>query len=359
MALQKEKKEHSIDINLNPMIDVVFLILIYFIVSIQMEPSLDDRLYLPNANYSMKQEESILQIYILKASLNPDGSIKPDSTGLVAFADRAGTPDSCLFCGFKFMVPHPDGVIDPHTNEVMMIPDSSTTKKSVFVGTSPERLVEAAYAEIADTTTGVVYPPLGSVDPNAARDIIIEKGTEYPIEYPDPDTANEGKLIKHTIKLEQDTLIFNPEKLIEEKELEGKNKFCANCGKNVLFIDLPMIGPMLKKRREKMISQIIEKENFLRKKSGKELIPDLPPYEAGKDIFADSVGKKMPLMIKADSKTFYGRIVQVVMEARKIGITNFAFVTSAESSHSSEHSKMQARFTEALKKAGVVKEKKK
>ena len=61
MALERKRKQEGIKLNLSPMIDVVFLILIYFIVSLEMEPSLDDRLALADARYSVKQEESALQ----------------------------------------------------------------------------------------------------------------------------------------------------------------------------------------------------------------------------------------------------------------------------------------------------------
>ena len=94
MALtEKQRSDKDVRLNLSPMIDVVFLILIYFIVSIQLEESLDDILKLPEAHHSQEQPESRFQVYVLKARVNDDGTVNPDSAGLVALFDR-GNPDS-------------------------------------------------------------------------------------------------------------------------------------------------------------------------------------------------------------------------------------------------------------------------
>lgn len=95
MVVGRSKDSDKLSLNLSPMIDVVFLILIYFIVSMQMEPSLDNIIRLPPVLRASKQEDALLQIYILPASVRADGSIVSDSTGLIAFSDKAKTPEFC------------------------------------------------------------------------------------------------------------------------------------------------------------------------------------------------------------------------------------------------------------------------
>jgi biopolymer transport protein ExbD len=91
----REKDTSELRLNLSPMIDVTFLILIYFIVSMQMEPSLDNIIKLPPVLRASRQEDALLQIYILPAKVKKDGSVVRDSTGLIAFSDKAKTPQEC------------------------------------------------------------------------------------------------------------------------------------------------------------------------------------------------------------------------------------------------------------------------
>ncbi|MFP4522430.1 MAG: ExbD/TolR family protein [Fibrobacterota bacterium] len=231
MAIERKKAE-KINLNLDPMIDVVFLILIYFIVSIQMEPSLDDRIKLSDALRSKKQEESQLQIYVLKPKLFPDGSINPDSTGLIAFADRAGKAEDCLHCGAKFLDP-------------------------------------------------------------------------------------EGAPIEGALRIVERTVIDNA-----GQEVEVKERFCTNCGNNILFVKLDEVSEQLKKRKNEVVQLIAEGENIVRSRQGR------APVDSA---WVRDKRNNIPLMIKADRNTFYGRILQVVQKAKEAGIFNFAFVTSAES----------------------------
>jgi biopolymer transport protein ExbD len=99
MPFGQDKKGEELKLNLSPMIDCTFLILIYFIVSLQMEPSLDNIIKLPPVLRADKQEDALLQIYILPAKVRDDGSVVGDSTGLIAFSDKAKMPDSCPSCG--------------------------------------------------------------------------------------------------------------------------------------------------------------------------------------------------------------------------------------------------------------------
>jgi biopolymer transport protein ExbD len=87
----KERKSPKLD--LGPMIDVIFNILVYFIISINMEPSLDEILRLPDALNSQDQPEARFQVYVLKARIEPGGDVSPDSAGLIALMS-AGDPDS-------------------------------------------------------------------------------------------------------------------------------------------------------------------------------------------------------------------------------------------------------------------------
>jgi biopolymer transport protein ExbD len=104
MAFSDKQKE-ELRLNLSPMIDVVFLILIYFIVSMQMEPSLDTIIKLPPVYKAVEQEDALLQIYVLPAKVKAGGKIDPDSTGLVAFSDKSKTPAICPHCNQRIKTP--------------------------------------------------------------------------------------------------------------------------------------------------------------------------------------------------------------------------------------------------------------
>jgi biopolymer transport protein ExbD len=98
MAFGKRKEGEELRLNLSPMIDCTFLILIYFIVSMQMEPSLDNIIKLPPVLKATKQEDALLQIYVLPAKIDEHGYVVQDSTGLIAFSDKAKTPRYCPTC---------------------------------------------------------------------------------------------------------------------------------------------------------------------------------------------------------------------------------------------------------------------
>ncbi len=187
---RSKAKNKKIDLNLSPMIDVVFLILIYFIVIIQMEPTLDDILQLPPAYKSVHQEEDKLQIYVLPAKILPGGDIDPDSMGLIAFTPR------------------------------------------------------------------------------------------------------------------------------EPKQWDSRSM-------EERYIPLDSVSKRLERERDRILTSKVEKEN---KSRYKKMQSSMSPSEI------DNLKFEMALMIKSDRNTFYGRIIQVVNQARRIGISKFAFVTSTESS---------------------------
>ena len=218
---KKEKREPKL--NLSPMIDVVFLILIYFVVSIQMEPSLDDVLKLPDAVKSSKQEDTQLQIYVLPAKLRPDGGLNPDSTGQISFADRAGNPAKCL---------------------------------GKYQG-----------------------------QPCSQR---FTDDEEAPIP---------GALILNEVS-------YQDKKGIRQVRTE---KICARCGQNVLFVTLDEVPNLLAKKKAEVLEILVEMANMKRAKVGQAMVTEAEKKRMEKEI---------PLMIKADKNTFYGRILQVVAQAK-------------------------------------------
>lgn len=134
----REKEDKELTLNLSPMIDCTFLILIYFIVSMQMEPSLDNIIKLPPVLRAAKQEDALLQIYILPAKIDANGHVIADSTGLIAFSDKAKTPDVCPTC--KTVLKGPSGGYIPNslrTAEGTAIPDLQKAMAAAFSEDAP------------------------------------------------------------------------------------------------------------------------------------------------------------------------------------------------------------------------------
>lgn len=111
-GLSAGREESKFRIDMSPMIDCVFQLLIFFIVTLQMDPSLDDVLQLPDAFKSKRQEELNMEIYILPAGigvertgekyyienwLTEDGLLNASETvdysGLIAFAAKGDYED--------------------------------------------------------------------------------------------------------------------------------------------------------------------------------------------------------------------------------------------------------------------------
>ncbi|MBD3315319.1 MAG: hypothetical protein GF344_05995 [Chitinivibrionales bacterium] len=244
MAFGSAKQSEDLKLNLSPMIDVVFLILIYFIVSMQMEPSLDNIIKLPPVYAASEQEDALLQIYVLPAKVNAGGRIDRDSTGLVAFSDKATTPDTCPHCKQRIK-----------TVEGLYIPGSLTRLDSTPV--------EDLQLVMADAYGAGAKPPAF---------------------------------------------------------------LCSNCGGEVSpYLKLDEIPKVLKEKKKEVLEMMVRRENFERQQQGK---GPLTPAEEKK------LEDEVPLMIKADQKAFYGRILQVVAMARDTAsdIKKFAFVTDASAS---------------------------
>lgn len=101
MALDNRKKFKDFNLNLVPMIDVTSFILLALAIltmSMKKEASLDNILKLPPVVHASKQDKTLLQIYVLPATILPGGNVNPDSTGLIAFMGKAQIPARCPNC---------------------------------------------------------------------------------------------------------------------------------------------------------------------------------------------------------------------------------------------------------------------
>ncbi len=242
--MPRESKKEELKLNLSPMIDVVFLILIYFIVSMQMEPSLDNIIKLPPIFNAVEQDTALLQIYVLPAKVQQGGAIVADSTGLVAFSDKSKTPSHCDQCNTPLLDDRgmyiPNRLIDPEGNPLVDL---------------QEKMAEAYGAK--------TRPPAFS---------------------------------------------------------------CATCGNEVSpYLRLDEIPMALREKKKEVVEKLVANENIRRKETGN-------PVMSSQEI--DELEKRIKLMIKADEKAFYGRILQVVNMAKDTtaDIREFAFVTNPESS---------------------------
>ncbi len=232
------------------MIDVVFLILIYFIVSMEMEPSLDDIIHLPPVFHAVEQDTSLLQIYVLPAKVGSGGRIVPDSTGLIAFSDKATTPAFCPQCSLRIKDQRgyyiEGSLLDKHGKPVVKL---------------QERMAEA-----------------------------YSKGTRPPA------------------------------------------FFCSRCGEEISpYVNLDKVPRLLRARKKEVVKELVASENAKRANEGK---PKLTEVEI------ERLRKNIKLMIKADNKAFYGRILQVVNMAKDTmcDIQRFAFVTKPEASKEAKSS---------------------
>jgi len=209
-----------------------------------MESSLDNIIKLPPILNAAKQEDALLQIYVLPAKIKEGGSIHRDSTGLIAFSDKAKAPSNCPQCNAPFK-----------TDNGLYIPNS-------LVG--------------PDT---IPLPDLKSAMAQAYKD-----GGRPPA------------------------------------------LACAKCGHEISpYLKLREIPEILKKKKEDVLQLMVRQKNFEREKKG-----EGPMTEEEVEAFE----KTIPLMIKADNKAFYGRILQVVNMAKDTlcDIQNFAFITLPEAS---------------------------
>jgi biopolymer transport protein ExbD len=238
----KKRKSGGVSLNLSPMIDVTFLLIIYFIVTLQMEPSLDNIIKLPPVFHATKQEDALLQIYVLPANILPGGNINKDSTGLVAFSDKARTPDSCPVCRQPFK----------DANQLYI----------------PNSLVDGDGKPIVDLKATMANYLGETQKPPAFK--------------------------------------------------------CAKCNAEISpYLKLDEIPRVLKSKKEEVLKLMVRRKNFEREKKG-----EAPMTEQEIDAIKDEI----PLMIKADDKAFYGRILQVVNMAKDTTskIKNVAFITRSD-----------------------------
>jgi biopolymer transport protein ExbD len=261
-----QKGSGELKLNLSPMIDVVFLILIYFIVSMQMEPSLDNIIKLAPVLRASRQEDALLQIYILPAKVDKYGNLDPDSTGLIAFSDKAKTPDTCAL-GHRILDERgdyiPNALVDGSGNP---IPDLQKAKAAAFKENAPPPVFMCArYAEHPDQELGKPFPPSAEVGP---------------------------------------------------------------------YLKLAEVPWVLAEKKKEVFEIMLANRNARRARNGEPALTEAQEKELEESI---------PLMIKADRNTFYGRILQVVNMSKMepAEIKNFAFVTLPEAS-----AEVQAKLAE-------------
>jgi len=112
-------------------------------------------------------------------------------------------------------------------------------------------------------------------------------------------------------------------KLAQEKPPAYK---CSRCGAEISpYLKLDEIPAALKKKKKEVVDATVSTENYSRQQKGE------PPLSK-EDI--KKIEDEIPLMIKADDLSFYGRILQVVNMAMdtSCNIKKFAFVTLASAS---------------------------
>ena len=101
---------------------------------------------------------------------------------------------------------------------------------------------------------------------------------------------------------------------------------CSQCKYEISpYLKLDEIPRALKIKKKEVVDIQVNTENFTRQKNG---YPLLSPEEVKK------IEDEIPLIIKADDRAFYGRILEVVSMAKdtSCAIKKFAFATLAEAS---------------------------
>jgi biopolymer transport protein ExbD len=250
MALKKKRLPEEINLNLVPMIDItsfILLALAILVMSMKKEASLDNILKLPPILHASKQDQTLMQIYILPAVIGPGGAINPDSTGLVAFMGKSRPPDACPNCQLPFR--------DINKNYI------------------PGALLDGSGNPVAS---------LGSaVTEEEQKKVSKERPPSY---------------------------------------------WCSRCRFEISpYVKLDEIPSLLKQKKKEVLDQMVATENFSR----------LRKQEA--PMTSDQIKRMeddIPLLIKADEQSFYGRILQVVFTAQSkdCDIKKFAFVTLPEAS---------------------------
>ena len=117
---------------------------------------------------------------------------------------------------------------------------------------------------------------------------------------------------------------------------------CSRCKSEISpYCKLDEIPELLRQKKKEAVDLIVLTENASRERNGRPLMTE-------EDI--KRTEESLPLLIKADSKAFYARILQVVNMAKDTAcdIRKFAFVTLAEASLEA-----QKKSDVPLSKAGV------
>jgi biopolymer transport protein ExbD len=118
--------------------------------------------------------------------------------------------------------------------------------------------------------------------------------------------------------------------------------WCASChGEISPYSKLEDLPELLGRAKKGVIQQFLDAERAQYvKEHGVDMSPELVKSRE------DSIKHNIPLMIKADDETFYGRVLQVVNVARGdtlCDIRKFAFVTSAEAAEKAQKAASAAK----------------
>ena len=175
----------------------------------------------------------------------------------------------------------------------------------------------------------------GNIDPDSTGLIAFDGKGTIPNACPRCATAfrstDKGNYVPNTLLSESKkpiaTMGSNP-KAEADKPVSGRPVayYCASCGKEISpYLKLDEIPLALKAKKKELTDNIVLAENFSRANR-----QEPPLTEAQKKGIEESI----PLMIKADNKAFYGRILEVVYMAKDTvcNIRKFSFVTLAEAS---------------------------
>lgn len=101
MKLRRKQRENTADINLAPLIDVVFILLLFFVVTTTFVRETQLKVDLPEAASGTPPEDSAKQLEVLvsadgKFSLNGKALLKNDLKGLMAALKKESAGDTTL-----------------------------------------------------------------------------------------------------------------------------------------------------------------------------------------------------------------------------------------------------------------------
>ena len=109
-------------------------------------------------------------------------------------------------------------------------------------------------------------------------------------------------------------------------EMRPPAYLCSRCRYEISpYLKLDEIPTVIGQKKKEVLDEMVQTDNFSRERAGKSPLSEAEIKKMEDDI---------PLMIKADEKAFYGRILQVVNMAKDTtaDIRKFAFITLSNAS---------------------------